>query len=77
MILGMGLLQLLEIRISTAAWIFLTAAFGLGIGMLFTSLSSPAQASASNANMDVATSLCPFFRSLGQAFRVVIKNTVF
>jgi hypothetical protein len=77
MILGMGLLQLLEIGTSTAAWIFLTAASGLGIGMLFTSLSSPAQASASDADMDVAASLCPFFRSLGQAFGVVIGNAVF
>jgi hypothetical protein len=45
--------------------------------MLFTSLSSLAQASVSNADMDVATSLCPFFRSLGQAFGVVIGNAVF
>jgi hypothetical protein len=77
MILGMGLLQLLEIGTSTAAWIFLTAASGLGMGMLFTSLSSPAQASASDADMDVAASLCPFFWSLGQAFGVIIRNTVF
>ena len=77
MILGMGLLQLLEIGTSTATWIFLTATSGLGMGMLFTSLSSPAQASASDADMDVAASLCPFFRSLGQAFGVVIGNAVF
>ena len=77
MILGMGLLQLLEIGTSTATWIFLTATSGLGMGMLFTSLSSPAQASASDADMDVAAGLCPFFRSLGQAFGVVVGNAVF
>jgi hypothetical protein len=77
MILGMGLLQLLEIGTSTATWIFLTATSGLGMGMLFTSLSSPAQASASDADMDVAAGLCPFLRSLGQAFGIVIGNAVF
>jgi hypothetical protein len=77
MILGMGLLQLLEIGTSTATWIFLTVASGLGMGMLFTSLSSPGQASASNADIDVAAGLCPLFRSIGQAFGVVIGNAVF
>jgi hypothetical protein len=77
MILGMSLLQLLEIGISTTTWIFLTATSGLGIRILFTSLSSPAQASTSDADMDVAVGLCPFLQSLGQVFGIVIRNAIF
>jgi hypothetical protein len=77
MVLGIGLLQLLDIGTSTASWFFLTALPGLGVGMLFTSLSSPAQASASNEDMAIAAGLCPFCRSLGQALGIVIGDAVF
>ncbi|CZR53581.1 related to MFS multidrug transporter [Phialocephala subalpina] len=77
LIFGTGLLQLLNIGTSTPSWIFLTAVGGLGSGMLFTSLSSPAQASARDEDMIVAAGLCPFFRSLGQAFGVVIGDAIF
>lgn len=76
-ILGVGLLQLLDIGTSTPRWIFLTAVPGLGVGMLFTSLSCPAQASACDEDIPIAAGLCPFFRSLGQGLGVVIGDAVF
>ncbi|KAF8861471.1 MFS general substrate transporter [Acephala macrosclerotiorum] len=77
LILGTGLLQLLKIGTSTASWIFITVVGGLGSGMLFTSLSSPAQASARDEDIIVAAGLCPFFRSLGQALGIVIGDAIF
>lgn len=77
LIFGTGLLQLLKIGTSTVSWIFLTAVGGLGSGMLFTSLSSPAQASARDEDVIVAAGLCPFFRSLGQALGIVIGDAIF
>ncbi|PMD52337.1 MFS general substrate transporter [Hyaloscypha bicolor E] len=76
-IFGTGLLQLLNIGTSTPSWIFLLVVSGLGSGMLYTSLSSPAQASARDEDMATAAGLVPFFRSLGQALGIVVGDAIF
>lgn len=76
-IFGTGLLQLLNIGTSTPSWIFLLVVSGLGSGTLYTSLSSPAQASARDEDMATAAGLVPFFRSLGQALGIVVGDAIF
>ena len=77
LIFGTGLLQLLAVDTKTSKWIFLTAISGLGSGLLYASLSSPAQASAKDEDMSTAAGLCPFFRSLGQACGIVVGDAIF
>jgi MFS family permease len=76
-ILGVGILHLMDAETSVVKWIFLNAASGIGIGILFSSLAIAAQASASDAEMATAASLNPFFRALGQSLGIVLGSAVF
>ncbi|KIW07971.1 uncharacterized protein PV09_01870 [Verruconis gallopava] len=80
-------LTLLEQSTSVYHWIVLNIPSGLGIGILFSSLSMSTQASAENrANCtaeerqrvkSMAASLNPFFRVLGQACGIVVAQAAF
>ncbi|KAI5848328.1 major facilitator superfamily domain-containing protein [Tricharina praecox] len=74
---GMGLMYLLDVDTSTVKWVFLNLVAGLGAGMLFPSMASAVQASASNENMAIAVAVFSFLRTFGQSFGVAIGGVIF
>ena len=76
-VLGTGLLYLLDVQTSTAAWIFLNLVGGLGMGMLFPSMAFAIQASQTNEDLAFAIAMFSFFRAFGQAIGVAVGGTVF
>ncbi|KAI9875141.1 MAG: hypothetical protein M1830_008826 [Pleopsidium flavum] len=75
--LGCGILYLLDVNTTTAAWIFLNLVVGLGTGMLFPSMMFAVQASSSNADLAFAVSMFSFFRAFGQTLGVAIGGVIF
>ncbi|KAL8919187.1 MAG: hypothetical protein Q9208_006947 [Pyrenodesmia sp. 3 TL-2023] len=74
---GTGLLYLLDVHISTVAWIFLNLVGGLGMGMLFPSMAFAIQASQTNEDLAFAVAMFSFFRAFGQALGVAVGGSVF
>ena len=84
---GTSTLDVLSTDTSILNWITLNEPSGIGIGILFASLSIATQASAenrSNLSYDkkaevkaVAAALNPFFRAIGEAFGIVICQAAF
>ena len=80
-------LILLDEKTSVYSWIVLNIPSGIGIGILFSSLTMSTQASAENRAdctaeervrvKAIAASLSPFFRVLGQACGIVIGQAAF
>jgi hypothetical protein len=75
--LGCGLLVLLNSKTSVPSWIFINGPSGIAIGVLLVSQPIASQAASSKANMAMAASLSPFFRTVGQALGIVIGGSVF
>ena len=75
--LGCGLLYLLDSTISTVPWVFLVLVSGIGIGLLFPSMSLAIQASAPQKDVAVAATLFTFFRAFGQTSGVAIGGVIF
>ena len=73
---GCGLLIKLDVDTSIAAWIFLEAVSGLGIGLLFPSIALAIQSSVPQTEAAMAATLVLFFRSFGQALGVAIGGTI-
>jgi Fungal trichothecene efflux pump (TRI12) len=73
---GCGLLIKLDVNTSIAAWIFLEAVSGLGIGLLFPSIALAIQSSIPQTEVAMAATLVLFFRSFGQALGVAIGGTI-
>ncbi|KAI4088191.1 MAG: hypothetical protein LQ339_008750 [Xanthoria mediterranea] len=76
-VLGTGLLYLLDVDTSTAAWIFINLVGGLGMGMLFPSMAFAIQASQTNEDLAFAIAMFSFFRAFGQTLGVAVGGTVF
>ncbi|KAL8687737.1 MAG: hypothetical protein Q9218_006178 [Villophora microphyllina] len=76
-VLGTGLLYLLDVRTTVAAWIFLNLVGGLGMGLLFPSMAFAIQASQKNEDLAFAVAMYSFFRAFGQAIGVAVGGTVF
>jgi hypothetical protein len=84
---GIAELALLDAHTSIFGWIWLNIPSGIGMGMLFASLSLATQASAEHRadcseteRMRVkamAAGLNPFFRALGQAFGIAVGQAAF
>lgn len=74
---GDGLLYLLDVDTSIAAWTFINLVPGLGLGLLFPSLSFSIQASSSNEDLAFAVAMYSFFRAFGEAIGVAIGGTIF
>ncbi|KAI9760450.1 MAG: hypothetical protein M4579_001644 [Chaenotheca gracillima] len=74
---GMGLLVLPTQYTHTAAWVFINLVSGLGLGILYPSMSFAVQATASNKDLPVAAAMFSFFRAFGQALGVTIGGVVF
>lgn len=75
--LGLGIMYLLDVTTSIAAWIFLMLPAGLGMGILFPSLGLAIQASAAPDDMALAVAMFSFFRAFGQALGVAIGGVIF
>ncbi|RYP15354.1 hypothetical protein DL765_005745 [Monosporascus sp. GIB2] len=75
---GCGLLVLLNVpaRTDVAAWMFLSAVSGLGIGLLFPSITLALQASVPQDKISMAATLVLFFRNFGQAVGVAIGGSI-
>ena len=76
-VLGSGLLYLMDVHTSTVKWVFLTLVSGIGLGMLFPSMTFAIQASSTNADLAFAISMFAFFRAFGQAVGVAVGGTIF
>lgn len=76
-VLGMGLLYLLSPETSIPAWIFLNLAPGLGMGLLFSSMTCAIQAGVSQDDVAFAASTMTFIRAFGQAIGVAVGGVVF
>ncbi|KAI4137691.1 MAG: hypothetical protein L6R39_007150 [Caloplaca ligustica] len=76
-ILGMGLLYLLSPRTSVPAWLFLNLVPGVGLGMLFCSLTYGIQAAVQQKDVAFAASAYTFSRSAGQSIGVAIGGAIF
>lgn len=75
--LGFGLLCILRVDTSIAGWIFLEVAIGVGLGVLFPSITFAIQASAKPETLAMAVAMTTFFRAFGQAVGVAIGGVVF
>jgi len=83
-VLGLGLLEDLDIDTSIAAWIFLNVPSGIGLGMLFSSVALATQNAAECKGTTeeiiqiktMAACLNPFFRALGQSVAIVVGQAV-
>ncbi len=76
-VLGTGIIILLDINTSTAAWIFLTMVPGIGVDILFTATAVGLQATASGANVTFAAATVIFSLYLGQTMGVVTGGNIF
>jgi MFS family permease len=77
MVLGSGLLIVLEKDTSNLQWISLSLVGGIGAGLLFPALTVALQASSTNSGMAYAVILFSTFRALGQTIGVAVGGVVF
>lgn len=75
--LGGGITCLLNVNTTTVQWIFLTLPAGVGLGLLYTSLTFVNQAASNDSDMAFAVTIFVFFRCLGQCVGVAIGGTIF
>ncbi|KAL8747860.1 MAG: hypothetical protein Q9190_000308 [Brigantiaea leucoxantha] len=75
--LGCGLLILLDVNTSVPAWIFLQLVSGIGIGLLFPSMSIAVQASCPRTHTAASATLIAFFRAFGQSVGVATGGVIF
>ncbi|KAL9129802.1 MAG: hypothetical protein Q9217_001839 [Psora testacea] len=76
-ILGTGLLYLLHVHTKTAQWVFLNVVSGLGMGMLFPSMSFAIQAASKDEDLAFAVAMFSFLRAFGQSIGVAVGGTIF
>ncbi|KAF2010030.1 MFS general substrate transporter [Aaosphaeria arxii CBS 175.79] len=77
MTLGSGLWILLDEDVKTAVWAVALAVFGVGAGMVLTSVNVAIQAIAHVEDAAMAASMYGFFRSLGMPIGVILAGTIF
>ncbi|KAF2684442.1 MFS general substrate transporter [Lentithecium fluviatile CBS 122367] len=76
-ILGIGLLLLLDLHTSYAVLAVILAVFGIGSGMVLTSVNVGIQAISKVEDCAMAASMYGFFRSLGMPLGVALSGTTF
>lgn len=72
-IVGTGLFFLLDKHTKTAVWAVILAVFGIGSGMVLTSVNVGVQAIAKVEDSAMAASMYGFMRSLGMPFGVAVS----
>jgi MFS family permease len=75
--LGVGLLLLLDLHTSYAVLAVILALFGIGSGMVLTSVNVGIQAISKVEDCAMAASMYGFFRSLGMPLGVALSGTIF
>lgn len=76
-VLGMGILYNLSPDTNIPAWVILILVPGIGLGMLFSSLTYATQSSADPADVAFAAAMYTFMRSFGQSIGVAIGGVIF
>ncbi|TVY46196.1 Efflux pump [Lachnellula occidentalis] len=76
-VLGMGLLYLPGPHTTIPQWLFINLVPGLGLGMLYCSLSYGAQAGSEEKDVAYAASMYTFSRSFGQCVGLAIGGAIF
>lgn len=74
---GCGLLVLLDADTKTPVWVFIFVVFGIGHGMILTSISVGIQAMSHSEDAGRAAAMYAFMRSLGMSIGVAVGGTVF
>ena len=75
--LGCGLLVLLDVNTKTPVWAVILAIFGIGHGMLLTSVNIGIQAVSRVEDAGRAAAMYAFMRTLGMSIGVAVGGTVF
>ncbi|KAJ4291343.1 hypothetical protein N0V88_006351 [Collariella sp. IMI 366227] len=75
--IGCGLFQLLDIDTTVAVWSLVFAVFGVGQGMLLTSVNIGVQAVSRVEDAGRAAAMYAFMRTLGMSIGVAVGGTVF
>lgn len=75
--IGVGVLILLDSATPTVAYVFMFICAGVGLGLLFNSLSAATQAISPTKDVAYAASMFAFMRSLGLCLGVSIGGTIF
>jgi predicted MFS family arabinose efflux permease len=75
--IGCGLLVLLDTDTPTAAWAVILIVFGIGHGMLLTSLNIGIQAVSNVEDAGSAAAMYAFMRALGMSIGVAVGGSVF
>ncbi|KAL8920901.1 MAG: hypothetical protein Q9172_004288 [Xanthocarpia lactea] len=75
--LGCGVLCVLDSTTGTAQWILLLLVSGVGLGLLFPSMSLAIQASVPQEDVAVAATLLAFFRAFGQTTGIAVGGVIF
>jgi MFS family permease len=75
--LGSGLLKLLDVDVKTPVWAVIFAVFGIGHGMLLTSINVGIQAVSHVEDAGRAAAMYAFMRTLGMSIGVAVGGTVF
>lgn len=75
--LGSGLFLLLDVDTPTAVWVVILCVFGIGNGMVLTSVSVAIQAISKAENCGRAAAMYAFMRTLGMSIGVAIGSTTF
>jgi hypothetical protein len=74
--LGTGLMYLLHVDTTAAAWIFINLTSGPGIGFLFPAMAFAIQGSCRNEDVAFAVAAYGFFRSFGSALGVAAGGVI-
>lgn len=75
--LSCGILCVFDPATTTMHWVFSLLVSGVGVGLLFPSMSLAIQASSSQKDVAVAATLLAFFRALGQTTGIAIGGAIF
>ena len=76
-VLGMGLLYLLTPTTSIPSWVFINLVPGIGLGLLFSSMSMAIMAATTQKDVAFAASMYVFMRSLGQGIGIAVGGVIF
>lgn len=75
--LGCGIVWMLDVDTTVVQWVFLTLVPGIGLGILYTSLTFVNQSACADTDMAFGVTLFVFFRCLGQCLGVAIGSAAF
>lgn len=76
--IGLGVMILLDVNTSVAQWFFITFTTGIGLGLLYTSLTIMNQAAAPSDKLNsLVISLFIFAKCLGQCLGVAMGGSIF